>query len=63
MPDQTDRTEPRWNLIRRIREQIARGTYITDRKLEVAAERLLAELHRHGDGTVSWEGSDGRKPS
>ena len=34
--------EPRYELIARIRREIAEGTYITQEKLEEAAERLLA---------------------
>lgn len=37
-------TEPRWNLIRRIRKQIADGTYVNDAKLRVTADRLRTVL-------------------
>ena len=33
-------TEPRWNLIRHIRAQIAAGTYDTHKRLELTAERI-----------------------
>lgn len=36
--------EPRWNLIRRLRKQIAEGTYITEDKLRVAADRIHREV-------------------
>jgi len=36
--------EVRWDLIRRLREQIASGNYETAEKLEVVVDRLLAEL-------------------
>jgi hypothetical protein len=37
-------TEPRWNLIRRIREQIAAGTYETNERLRRCADKLNADL-------------------
>jgi hypothetical protein len=39
-------TEPRWNLIRRLREQIARGTYVTEAKIRITADRAVRALGR-----------------
>ncbi len=36
----------RAELVNRIREQIASGTYLTDDKLDVVADRLSRRLHR-----------------
>lgn len=41
-PNPTD--PPRWNLIRHLREQIARGTYETPGKLRVVADRIREEV-------------------
>lgn len=35
--------EIRWNLVRRIRQQIARGTYVTEERLRVTVDRMLRE--------------------
>lgn len=37
-------TEPRWNLIAHIRNQIARETYVTQGKLEIVARKIDDEL-------------------
>lgn len=34
----------RWGLVRRVRAQIAAGTYMTQRKLWIASERFAAHL-------------------
>ena len=34
----------RWDLIRHIREQIAAGTYETQKKREVVVDRLIEEI-------------------
>ena len=45
-----DAQEPRWDLIRHIRKQIAAGTYITPGKLRAAVGSLLA--HNRPDGEL-----------
>jgi len=48
--------EPRWNLIRHLRQQIAAGTYDTEENLEIVANKLVGWL-RSGDRLI-----DDRKP-
>ena len=51
--------EPRWDLIRRLRKQIAENNYVTEDKLRTTAERLTSVLSSspHDEGQM-----DGHKP-
>jgi hypothetical protein len=40
----SETAEVRWDLVQRIRQEIAAGTYDTPEKLEIALERLRARL-------------------
>lgn len=40
-----DKPAIRQGLVARVRAEIAKGTYITEQKIDTAAERLLRELH------------------
>ena len=37
-------TQPRLDLVAHVREQLAQGTYLTQGKLEIAAQKLLEQL-------------------
>jgi hypothetical protein len=43
--EQALREEPRWDLIQRIRREIASGLYETPEKWDVAVERLADQFH------------------
>ena len=36
--------EPRWDLIRHLRKQIAAGTYVTNGKIEVVVDKLVHQI-------------------
>jgi hypothetical protein len=36
----------RWELVERVRREIASGTYDTDEKMDLALERLMKQLER-----------------
>ena len=40
----SDASRVRWDLVRRVRGEIARGTYETEERWQVVADRLLREL-------------------
>jgi hypothetical protein len=43
-PQESEGREVRWELVARVRQEIAAGTYETPEKLEAALERLLDRL-------------------
>ena len=53
----SDEREPRMDLIRHLREQIAAGTYVTDGKLEIVCSQILAEIRDDKDPCRKVEGN------
>lgn len=54
-------TEPRWDLIRHIRQQITNGNYDTPKRFELALRKALEQIEEaltSGSESVTFDGLD-----